>query len=60
MVWNADTTFDAPPDNSYGPVRMLLKTGYRHVYISRKFAVRHGFIPQDAAPGQYGYSGLVK
>lgn len=42
------------------PVRMLLKTGYRYVYISRKFAMRHGFIPQDAAPGHYGYSGLVK
>ncbi|KAI0306630.1 hypothetical protein B0F90DRAFT_787124 [Multifurca ochricompacta] len=47
---------------SIGPVqnvRMLLKTGYRYVYIARKFAMRHGFIPQDAAPGQYGYSGLV-
>lgn len=43
-----------------GPVRMLLKAGYRYVYISRKFAMRHGFIPQDAAPGHYGYSGLVK
>ena len=41
-------------------VRMLLKNGYRHVYISRKFALRHGFIPVDAAPGHYGYSGLVK
>ncbi len=40
--------------------RMLLKTGYRYVYVSRKFAMRHGFIPQDAAPGHYGYSGLVK
>jgi hypothetical protein len=39
---------------------MLLKTGYRYVYMSRKFAMRHGFIPQDAAPGHYGYSGLVK
>jgi hypothetical protein len=39
---------------------MLLKTGYRYVYISRKFAMRHGLIPQDAAPGHYGYSGLVK
>ena len=39
---------------------MLLKTGYRYVYISRKFAMRNGFIPQDAAPGNYGYSGLVK
>lgn len=38
---------------------MLLKVGYRHVYISRKFALRHGFIPADAAPGHYGYGGLV-
>ncbi|TFK42316.1 hypothetical protein BDQ12DRAFT_719200 [Crucibulum laeve] len=47
---------------SIGPVRdvrMLLKSGYRHVYISRKFAMKHGFIPADAAPGHYGYSGLV-
>ncbi|KAG1800040.1 hypothetical protein EV424DRAFT_437792 [Suillus variegatus] len=44
-----------PVDN----VRMLLKNGYRHVYISRKFALRHGFIPGDAAPGHYGYSGLI-
>ncbi|KAI0086184.1 hypothetical protein BDY19DRAFT_365442 [Irpex rosettiformis] len=40
-------------------VRMLLKNGYRHVYISRKFALRHGFIPHDATPGHYGYSGLI-
>jgi len=38
---------------------MLLKSGYRHVYISRKFAIKHGFIPPDAAPGLYGYGGLV-
>jgi hypothetical protein len=38
---------------------MLLKSGYRHVYISRKFALKHGFIPADAAPGHHGYSGLV-
>jgi hypothetical protein len=38
---------------------MLLKSGYRHVYISRKFAMKHGFIPADAAPGHYGYGGLV-
>ncbi|KAH9945863.1 uncharacterized protein BXZ73DRAFT_36856 [Epithele typhae] len=47
---------------SIGPVndvRMLLKSGYRHVYISRKFAIKHGFIPRDAAPGHYGYGGLV-
>ncbi|KAF8077692.1 hypothetical protein FPV67DRAFT_1462700 [Lyophyllum atratum] len=40
-------------------VRMLLRAGYRHVYISRKFAIKHGFIPKDAAPGHYGYGGLV-
>lgn len=40
-------------------VRMLLKAGYRHVYIARKFAIKHGFIPPDAAPGNYGYGGLV-
>ncbi|EIM89939.1 uncharacterized protein STEHIDRAFT_74325 [Stereum hirsutum FP-91666 SS1] len=47
---------------SIGPVqgvRMLLKNGYRYVYISRKFAMKHGFIPADAAPGHYGYGGLV-
>jgi len=47
---------------SIGPVRdvrMLLRSGYRHVYISRKFAIQHGFIPSDAAPGHYGYGGLV-
>ncbi|KAG6860577.1 hypothetical protein C0995_009626 [Termitomyces sp. Mi166 len=47
---------------SIGPVqnvRMLLRAGYRHVYISRKFAIKHGFIPKDAAPGHYGYGGLV-
>ncbi len=46
--------------NSLSKVRMLLKNGYRHVYISRKFALRHGFIPHDATPGHYGYGGLVK
>ena len=38
---------------------MLLRSGYRHVYISRKFAIKHGFIPADAVPGSYGYGGLV-
>jgi len=38
---------------------MLLKKGYRHVYLSRSFALSHGFIPPNAAPGLYGYSGLV-
>lgn len=47
---------------SIGPVknvRMLLKAGYSHVYISRKFALRHGLIPKDSSPGHYGYGGLV-
>ncbi|CED82625.1 hypothetical protein [Phaffia rhodozyma] len=47
---------------SIGPVkdvRMLLKAGYRHVYISRAFAQQNGFIPNDATPGWYGYGGLV-
>lgn len=39
---------------------MLLKSGYRHVYISRVFARKNGFIPSDAKPGMYGYGGLVK
>jgi hypothetical protein len=41
-------------------VRMLLKNGHRHVYLSRSFAQQHGFIPIDTAPGHYGYSGLVQ
>ncbi|KAJ7063459.1 hypothetical protein C8F01DRAFT_1250999 [Mycena amicta] len=47
---------------SIGPVsnvRMLLKSGYRHVYISRKFAQANGFIPADTEGGKYGYVGLV-
>ena len=38
---------------------MLLKPSYRHVYMSRKFAVKHSFVPGDAAPGNYGYGGLI-
>lgn len=38
---------------------MLLKEGHRHVYISRKFGLKHGFIPKDTLPGHYGYTGLV-
>nr|GAT53335.1 predicted protein [Mycena chlorophos] len=47
---------------SIGPVqnvRMLLKSGYRHVYVSRSFAQAHGFIPADTEGGKYGYVGLV-
>jgi len=42
-----------------GNVRMLLKNGYRYVYMSRKFAVKYGFVPKDASLGYYGYSGLT-
>lgn len=38
---------------------MLLKMGHKHVYMSRKFAIKHGFIPPDSAPGNYGYGGIV-
>ncbi|EFI28358.1 hypothetical protein CC1G_13892 [Coprinopsis cinerea okayama7 len=47
---------------SIGPVenvRMLLKSGHRHVYMSRKFAVKHGFVPKDSTPGNHGYVGLL-
>ena len=29
------------------------------MYISRKFAQKHRFVPRDAKPGNYGYGGLV-
>ncbi|KAG8853527.1 hypothetical protein FRB96_008129 [Tulasnella sp. 330] len=41
-------------------VRMLLRKGHRHVYLSRSFAQLHGFVPKDTAPGHYGYTGLVQ
>lgn len=47
---------------SLGPVHdvpMMLKEGYRHVYVSRSFALAHGFIPKDTAPGTYGYNGIT-
>ncbi|KAG8807854.1 hypothetical protein FRC17_004233 [Serendipita sp. 399] len=47
---------------TFGPVpnvEMLLKKGYRHVYMSRHFAKRHGLIPLEVAPGYLGYGGLV-
>lgn len=42
------------------PVEMLLKKGYRHVYISRHFAREHNLVPPDLMPGLHGYGGLVK
>ncbi|KAG8758253.1 hypothetical protein FRC14_000432 [Serendipita sp. 396] len=47
---------------TFGPVpnvEMLLKKGYRHVYMSRHFAKRHGLVPPEVAPGWFGYGGLV-
>lgn len=47
---------------TFGPVRnveMLLKKGYRHVYMSRHFAKRHGLVPPNVEPGWMGYGGLV-
>jgi hypothetical protein len=38
---------------------MLLKEGHRHVYVSRKFALKHKIIPDDSGLGRHGYSGLV-
>ncbi|KAH8827041.1 hypothetical protein DL96DRAFT_1465377 [Flagelloscypha sp. PMI_526] len=39
-------------------VRMLLRKGYRHVYVSRKFALRHGFVGKETVPG-HSYTGLL-
>lgn len=47
---------------SIGPienVRMMMKPGHRHCYMAREFALQHGFIPKDAAPGFYGFSGIT-
>lgn len=47
---------------SIGPIQdvpMMLKSGYRHVYVSRSFALSHGFIPKDTTPGTYGFNGIT-
>ncbi|GAA5982403.1 hypothetical protein JCM11641_006972 [Rhodosporidiobolus odoratus] len=47
---------------SIGPienVRMMMKSGHRACYMSRAFAQEHNFIPKDAAPGFYGFSGIT-
>ncbi|GAA5846115.1 hypothetical protein JCM11251_001638 [Rhodosporidiobolus azoricus] len=47
---------------SIGPVenvRMMMKSGHRACYMSRAFAQEHNFIPRDAAPGFYGFSGIT-
>lgn len=35
-----------------------MKNGHRACYMSREFAQAHNFIPKDAAPGFYGFSGV--
>ncbi|GAA5976962.1 hypothetical protein JCM10908_005693 [Rhodotorula pacifica] len=47
---------------SIGPVknvRMMMKSGHRACYMSRAFAQQNNFIPKDAAPGFYGFSGIT-
>lgn len=36
-----------------------MKSGHRACYMSRAFAQQHAFIPKDAAPGFYGFSGIT-
>ena len=36
-----------------------MKHGHRQCYMSRAFAQQHNFIPKDAAPGFYGFSGIT-
>ncbi|RSH89657.1 hypothetical protein EHS25_002208 [Saitozyma podzolica] len=39
-------------------VRMLLKPGYRNVYVSRAFAVENGLVDKKYGMGHAGYAGL--
>ncbi|KAK8844552.1 hypothetical protein IAR55_006399 [Kwoniella newhampshirensis] len=39
-------------------VRMLLKSGYRHVYVSRDFAVKNKLVQKNFGMGSFGYTGL--
>ncbi|KAK4058519.1 hypothetical protein OIO90_000681 [Microbotryomycetes sp. JL221] len=43
---------------SIGPIENM-KAGHRACYMSRAFAQQHNFIPKDAAPGFYGFSGIT-
>jgi len=44
--------------NNVAHVRMLLKAGYRHVYVSRSFAIKHKLVDPKYAMGAAGYTGL--
>lgn len=46
------------PAHSSAAVRQM-KSGHRACYMSRAFAQQHAFIPSDAAPGFYGFSGIT-
>ena len=44
---------------TFGPVKgveMLLKKGYRHVYMSRHFATRFGLVPNEVVPGWVSFT----
>lgn len=44
---------------TFGPVKgveMLLKKGYRHVYMSRHFATRFGLVPSEVVPGWVSFT----
>lgn len=40
---------------------MLLKSGHRQIYLSRQFAIKHGFLPKKfgAANGGFAYAGIL-
>lgn len=47
---------------TFGPVKgveMLLKKGYRHVYMSRHFARRNGLVPNEVMPGWVSFISLI-
>lgn len=47
------------PADPFLPGHPQMKEGHRHCYMAREFALQHGFIPKDAAPGFYGFSGIT-
>jgi hypothetical protein len=44
----------------FGAVRMLLKQGYRHVYVSRPFALKHGLIPKTVSDAEWLVTALQR
>jgi hypothetical protein len=39
---------------------MLLKQGYRHVYVSRPFALKHGLIPKTVSDAEWLVTALQR